>query len=96
MRVVIASLFIFLAACSDLQVSRGPSATVKPAPDRIIRIHSYIFGAISQEKIYERDVCPGGRIETMQLRMSPGEVGLALVTLGIYFPQNVEISCHEN
>lgn len=92
-------IFIFTAllaqACADLKVQRAENApTVSEATE--IETRSYIFGFVPSGRIFQADLCPKSRIETMRLHMTNGDVGLALLTLGIYVPQHLSVGCAKN
>jgi hypothetical protein len=93
MRHLGATVFLVLASCSHLTFSRSES----PLPlgeTKIFRLNSFVFGAIPAAKIPpESEVCPKARIESIDMNMSGQDVTLSLVTIGIYVPHRVTITC---
>lgn len=83
-------------ACSNLTVSRGTPTNPSALPDRVYDLPAFLFGTISKQNVTEQEACPSSRIDWMRLRMDGGDVGLAILTLGIYVPQRVEIRCARN
>ena len=95
LRVIFIFTTLLLQSCADLEVRRSESTpTVTEAPE--FETHSYIFGFVPGGRLFQSELCPQTRIETMRLHMTKGDVGLALVTLGIYVPQHLTVSCAKN
>jgi hypothetical protein len=92
MRAIAASLLLVLGstACYHAVVETG-----RPAGSTVIQkpwTSTWIFGLVEAKPIETASQCPGGvaRVETQQ-SFANGLVGL--VTLGIYTPQTVTITC---
>jgi hypothetical protein len=91
-------LFILIiSGCSSLKVQRNSTSTLDDIEfsekATSYTIPSMLYGIVPLKRIYESEVCPQSRIETLDMHMDPDDVGLALITLGIYWPQRVEILC---
>ena len=84
-----------LIACADLNVRRGESPAGSDA-GKEVQVTSFLFGFIPASKVYQSELCSGSRIESMRLHMSGSDVGLALITFGVYTPQHLTVICTKN
>jgi hypothetical protein len=93
MRAIFAILLICLSACSHLLIQRGEEKSAE-GPVQRIELRSFIWGFVPHRKIRpEAELCPNGRIRTADLKMDQQDVLLTIVTLGIYIPHRVDITC---
>jgi hypothetical protein len=92
----LACALALLSACSHLSVTRGLPGGGGERSVGDIKLESFVLGTVTATKIYEHEVCPRSHISRLHLKMSGGDVGLAIVTLGIYTPQHIEIWCAAN
>jgi hypothetical protein len=53
----------------------------------------YLFGLIGRPEIDVRDHCPSGRASAIETGADVVTVGASLLTLGIYTPRRVHVSC---
>jgi hypothetical protein len=83
---------ILVTACSHLTVSHQEGTGVSQTRD--LTLHSFLFGFISGVGPgTTQDFCPGGKIRTLDLRMSGLDVVMAVGTLGLYVPQRAKVQC---
>jgi hypothetical protein len=93
-----AAVFILILSATDCaSVKMRTSRTAAPAAvsTREYKIHSYLFGIVTGEP--PRDIarlCDGSKVGDVNLKMKSVDVALSIVTLGIYFPQTVQITCN--
>lgn len=87
-------LFIvcLLTGCAQLRITRDESAAV--GANREIVIHSFLWAFIPGRALPPVDqMCPGGRVESLDFGMKSQDVMLTAVTLGIYVPHRVIVTC---
>lgn len=61
---------------------------------RSITVHSAFWGLLSSRVLdNNEDLCPEGRLLSLDLRMSPLDVIVTAMTAGIYVRQTVTIQC---
>lgn len=87
-------LSLFLIQCSSLNVYRGEDQ--KNFTSNVMKVETghYFWGLLPSEKgLLEQHLCPESRLDAAQMGMSFGEVLIGVVTLGIYVPSRVMVSC---
>ena|SRR6185312_8260596 len=88
-------LILLVAGCSHMTIHRADPGHATGA-HLSLRVDSFLFAIVNSTAIPpEREICPQSRIETLDLHMTPTDVGLSVVTLGLYIPHHVEITCGE-
>jgi hypothetical protein len=53
---------------------------------------SYLFGTLEQRNFDTRDLCRG-RVTEMEFASTPSTVALSIVTLGVYTPRELWLTC---
>lgn len=53
----------------------------------------YVGGLVGHDRIDIRDYCPSGRVHEVETAENAATLGLTVVTLGIYAPRRVYITC---
>lgn len=87
-------IFIALTSCNHLSVQRGESNPRPIAASTEYKLDSFLWGFVSGTRLSpESELCPGGRIEAFDLRMSATDVLFSTVTIGIYVPHRVNVAC---
>ncbi len=84
-------------ACSATFTHRAPSK--EPNADQAATQHrywasSFVFGLLGAPEYDVRDSCGQAGAQSVEIGASPLTVLTTLVTLGIYTPNQVWISCH--
>lgn len=83
----------FALGCVSFHVQRNeetPNSFTKKTEQRL---SSFVWGFVPARRQFAEDLCPGSRIETMELGMRSSDVWIALGTFGIYVPQHLEVTC---
>lgn len=75
---------LILASCSGGCASRGPQR---------VRVNHYVFGLAAGKSVDIRDVCASGQADSLALSRTFGDYAWSIVTLGMYLPHHVEVSC---
>lgn len=91
---LIASLIsLLLSSCANLDVHRND--TPQNGGEKInIKLNSFLFGFVPGPKLPPMpDICPKGRMEMVEFDKSPGDAWLSVVTLGVYVPHRVAVTC---
>jgi hypothetical protein len=78
-----------LAGCANLTVKTGSPPTAAPIKKDLT---FYIWGLVGTEEIDLRALCPTG-VASIHQQATFGDMCLSLITLGIYTPRTVEITC---
>ena len=87
-------IFIALSACNHMTVQRGESTPRPISASTEYKLNSFLWGFIPGPRLRpESELCPGGRIEALDLRMSGTDVLISTVTIGIYVPHRVKVGC---
>lgn len=78
------------AACARITVTSNatPAPTVVEKPQQ----HSFVAGLVPPTEVNVRDECPNG-VATVETVHSPANVLATLVTLGIWSPISVKVTC---
>jgi hypothetical protein len=90
-----ATLFFLIsfAGCSHLTLYRGDEHPSQ-GETQDVPADSYLWGFANVSKIPpESELCPKSRIETIDMKMTGQDVLITMITLGIYVPHRVEITC---
>jgi len=53
----------------------------------------YLFGLLGHEVVDVRDLCPTARAHEVHVGSNVATLGLSVVTLGIYTPRKVTVTC---
>jgi len=93
MRLLFVLTLLFPLGCQHMVINRAdPPRALGESHE--MEIDSFFRGALPATKIPpEKEVCPKSRIENVELRMSGSDVLLSIVTLGIYVPHRVILTC---
>lgn len=92
-RALLIMILFSALACSHLTLHRGEGLIT--GDTQIVSDDYYLWGFGSGHgPFYEKDLCPNSRIETMDMKMTGSDVLISLVTLGIYVPNRLEITCY--
>lgn len=83
-------LFLLSLGCARIQIVRMDEATPAKTPVQYVS-ESFFLGFMPYGT--PPSPCAQSQVETVRMRKSPGQVLLAMATLGIYVTQNVEITC---
>ena len=81
---------IAATACARITVTSNatPSPTVVKKPQQ----HSFVAGLVPPTEVNVREECPNG-VATVETAHSPANVLATLVTLGIWSPISVKVTC---
>jgi Bor protein len=89
-------LFIFnlglQVGCGHMTVQRSESV-VSSDVEHEYSTASFLFGFVPARRLSEVELCANAKVQKLSVRMTGGDVGLALITLGIYLPQKILVSC---
>ncbi|MBX3182013.1 MAG: hypothetical protein KIT72_10855 [Polyangiaceae bacterium] len=87
-RLILVSLALLGAGCFRVSFVEAPTR----APSESHWQHHFLFGLVGDPELDARDVCPQGAAE---LSWSNGilTTGLTLITLGVYTPRELHVSC---
>jgi len=87
-------LAILVSGCARLTVVRDENVAPAAVDKKNVKLHSFLWEIIPGKRIPPQQIlCPSGRIERLDFGMDTGEVLLTLVTLGIYVPHHVDVTC---
>ena len=94
MRYLVLPILLAFTACNHLSVQRGEATPRPVSTSTEYKMNSFLWGIIPGPRLSpEPQLCPGGRIEALDLRMSGTDVLVSTVTIGIYVPHRVKVSC---
>ncbi len=62
---------------------------------RVAFMQSYVLGTLGDRELDVRDVCPSGWARRISVSPTPLTVLAGIVTLGLYTPREVVITCVE-
>ncbi len=82
----------FQVGCGNMTIQRSESAVGSDLQGEYSTA-SFLFGFIPARRLSEVELCPQAKVQKMSVHMTGGNVGLALLTLGIYIPQTIHVSC---
>ena len=82
----------FQLGCGNMTVQRSESAVGSDQQSEYSTT-AFLFGFIPARRLSEVELCPQAKVQKLSLHMTGGNVGLALITLGIYIPQTIRVSC---
>ncbi len=84
---------IFVCACSHTTVTREETLTVPPTRDYTVDFWLWTFIPGGRRLPPENEMCPQGRVETLDFGMDSGDAWVSVATLGIYVQETVRIGC---
>jgi hypothetical protein len=94
MRLALLLILLATSACNHLRVQRGESTPRPVASTHEYKLNSFLWGFVPGPRLQPESIlCPGGRIESLDLRMSGTDVLLTAVTVGIFVPHRVTVGC---
>lgn len=94
MRLVLLPLSLFLIQCSTLNVYRGEVQKNLTSDVMKVETSHFLWGILpANPSLVEDQLCPGSRLDAAQMGMTGGDVLLTAVTLGIYVPSRVTVTC---
>jgi hypothetical protein len=83
-----------LATSGLLLACLAASSCAAPAPaTRVIPLRSYVLGTLGDREIDLRDVCGDQPAQTLEVAPSASSLALGVLTLGLYTPRQVRITC---
>jgi Bor protein len=91
--------FIYVAlicccACQHLTIHRGSGEPTAGGTSTMISADSYLWGVARGSSLpRESELCPKSRIETVDMKMTGKDVLWTLLTLGLYVPYRVVVTC---
>lgn len=79
-----------------LALLAAPSCTgcASQGPGRA-RVNHYVFGLAAGRSVDIRDLCASGQADTLELSRTFGDYAWSVLTLGMYLPHHVQVSCVE-
>lgn len=87
-------LSFLLCSCTHLHVQRGDQSVATATSQSVVRLHNLFFGLFPTGPLPpEKVLCPNGRVEALDFRMSASDVALTTVTFGLYMRHRVSITC---
>jgi hypothetical protein len=91
-KIAIAALVLSLVGCATQRFDVRPSAENAASHDDY---QSFWIGGIGQkEEIDAAKVCGGtNKVQRVETQLTAGNVGLTLVTFGIYSPRQIRVYC---
>lgn len=91
-KVLILSAVLALSACATQRFDLRPPSTPYPAVDEA---QSFWIGGIGQDQDLDAArVCGSpSKVVRVEMEQTAGNVGLSLLTLGIYSPRQVRVYC---
>ncbi|MGZ3722849.1 MAG: hypothetical protein ACXVA9_07975 [Bdellovibrionales bacterium] len=93
MKWTLALLFLLSLGCSHLTLSRTETST-RGGDVHVFELDSFLFSTLNFTKIPpETEICPSSRLEFIDLSMTGDDVLTAIVSLGLYVPHRVTITC---
>lgn len=92
MRIIILLSFLFTSACAQLAVTREDSSTKSETKE--LHFASFGWGFLQLGRtLDENELCTGGKIDKLDFGMGTGDVLLSAVTIGIYTPYRIKVTC---
>lgn len=99
MRLLLGSLVLLLAlncqharlrfdGCADCKGGTDPSKTQE------LHHKFYVWGLVGKQELYARDLCPGSGISEIYQYTSAVDGILENLTLGMYMPRTLRITCN--
>jgi hypothetical protein len=58
-----------------------------------VRVHHFVFGLAGGTEVDARDVCPSGKVTSVEVYRSFSAYVASIVTLGLYVPYDVRMRC---
>ncbi|MEY2622417.1 MAG: hypothetical protein RIT26_2237 [Pseudomonadota bacterium] len=92
-KIAIAMLLLSLVGCATQRFDIQPSEENAATHDDY---QSFWVGGIGQnQEIDAAKVCGGGnKVQRVETQLTPGNVGLTIVTLGIFTPRQIRVYCN--
>lgn len=92
-RTLLLTAIAFSLGCVNLRFNRAEHSP--PAGHQVeYKARKMVFGFVPLRSIPPLDtICGSSRFESAEMKMNAGDVLLTMVTLGIYVPQRVAITC---
>jgi hypothetical protein len=85
---LLATSFVTSGCAATLVDPRVPAGAEKSE-----WVDFYLFGIVGQEEVDVRDLCPTARAREVHVGSNVATFGLSVVTLGIYTPRKVTVTC---
>lgn len=93
MRTLLALLTCFTVGCSHLTLTRSEEA-VSSQETHDFAVSSYLLGFLTLTKLPPvTEICIKSRLESVDMKMESSDVLLTIVTLGLYVPHRVVVTC---
>lgn len=93
--------YFILAAMAALQIGCAVKVVRDDAQvtgeTKVYQINSFLWAFVPGRKLPSGpELCPGGQVQTLDLSMAASDVLLTVVTIGIYVPHQVQVTCLKN
>lgn len=93
---VIFMTLVSLAGCTSMTVERDKVVTHTPTQTHKMTYHFFLWGFANLPNTRNfQQVCAPDTWSTFKMRMRWQEAALTMLTLGIYTPYQVEVSCQK-
>jgi hypothetical protein len=86
--------FVTLAlftGCTSIRVKSNGAMAMTEVHEQ--QVPGYLLGFVTVKTLRPDQLCASGKLDSFNLMQSPQDVFLTLVTIGIYFPQTVQVLC---
>lgn len=88
------ALAALLGGCHQTLQVHTPREAAHEDVQQVTWSNHFLLGFVGRSQVDLRDYCRGAAVERVQLSSSVATVALTVVTLGIYCPRRVTVTCN--
>jgi len=82
-----------LLGCHQTMLIRTPRQLPSESVQEVSWSSHFFFGYVGGRQLDLRDYCRNSAVERIELSSSAATLALTVVTLGVYFPRRVTVTC---